>query len=116
MKQLLEYLAAAVTLSASALPAQKLVGNWQGTLGSPPNALRLVLRVARASNVGMSATLVSVDQGGWDNAIPIDSIILRDSRVSFFVSSVGGSTHSASSTSRRTFGSRCSIGAAPDGR
>src|SRR4051794_29567708 len=90
MKQLLEYLAAAVTLSASALPAQKLVGNWQGTLGSPPNALRLVLRVARASNAGMSASLVSVDQGGWDNAIPIDSIVLRHSTVSFFVSSVGG--------------------------
>lgn len=95
MKQLLEFLAAAVTLSASTLPAQKIVGDWQGTLGSPPNALRLVLRVARDSGAGMSALLVSVDQGGWDNTIPIDSIVMRDSTVSFFVSSVGGTYNGA---------------------
>lgn len=61
MKGMLGLLAGAVMLAASALPAQKLVGDWQGTLGAPPNALRLILRVAREDNGGLSALLVSVD-------------------------------------------------------
>jgi hypothetical protein len=90
MKRMLSFLTATILLSAGALPAQNLIGNWQGTLGTPPNALRLVLRVARADNGRLSASLVSVDQGGWDNPIPIDSVVLRDSTVALFVSDVNG--------------------------
>jgi pimeloyl-ACP methyl ester carboxylesterase len=78
-------------LSAGALPAQNVVGDWQGTLGAPPNGLRLVLRVSRADGGALNATLVSIDQGGWDNPIPADSVVLRDSMFAFFISDVGGS-------------------------
>lgn len=91
MKRMLALLAAAAMLSANALPAQNLVGDWQGTLGAPPNALRLIFRVAREDNGGLSALLVSLDQQGWDRPIPVDSVLLRDSTVAFFVSSVNGS-------------------------
>lgn len=90
MKRMLDLLAAATVFSAGALPAQNLAGNWQGTLGAPPNALRLVLRVARAADGRLGGSLVSVDQGGWDDAIPIDSVVLRGSTVAFFLSDVGG--------------------------
>lgn len=96
MKQILSCLAAAaMTLAASALPAQDLVGNWQGTLGAPPNALRLLLRVARAEDGALSASLVSLDQGGWDRPLPVDSVTLRGSTVAFFVSAVNGSYRGA---------------------
>lgn len=48
MKRMLNLIAGAVMLAPGVLQAQSLVGNWQGTLGSPPKALRLVLRVARS--------------------------------------------------------------------
>lgn len=90
MTRLLSILAAASVLSAPGVAAHTLVGNWQATLGAPPNALRLVLRVARGDNGKLSASLVSVDQGGWDDPIPVDSVVLRDSSVALFVSDVGG--------------------------
>src|SRR5438067_1361353 len=90
MKRILSFLTGAVMLSAGALPAQNLVGNWQGTLGAPPNALRLLLRVARADSGGLSASLVSLDQGGFDNPIPVDSVVLRDSTLALFISAVNG--------------------------
>jgi len=91
MKRMLSLLACAVMLSARAVPAQHLVGNWQATLGAPPNALRLLLQVAQADNGGLTASLVSLDQGGWDRPFPVDSVLLRDSTVAFFVSAVNGS-------------------------
>src|SRR5690349_4732196 len=90
MKRILSFLTVAIMLSAGALPAQNLVGNWQGTLGAAPNALRLLFRVTRADSGGLSASLVSLDQGGFDNPIPVDSVVLRDSTVAFFVSAVNG--------------------------
>jgi pimeloyl-ACP methyl ester carboxylesterase len=89
MKQLLSFLAAATILSAGVLAAQNPVGDWQGTLGTPPNGLRLVLRIARADD-GLSASVVSVDQGGWDNVIPVDSVVLRDSALAFSIPAIGG--------------------------
>ena len=89
MRQMLKYLAAAIVLSAGALPAQNIVGDWQGALGTPPNALRLVLRIARADN-GLTASIVSVDQGGWDNPLFADSVVLRDSTFAFSLPDVGG--------------------------
>ena len=90
MKQVLSFLAAAIALSAAAMPAQNLAGNWQGTLGAPPNALRLLLRVAPGDNGRLSASLVSLDQGGFDNPIPVDSVVRRDSTLVFFISEVNG--------------------------
>ena len=89
MKRMLGFLTAAILLSAGALPAQNLVGNWQGTLGAPPNALRVVLRIASASGGGLSASLLSIDQGGWDNQFVADSVTLRDSTFAFFMSDIG---------------------------
>ncbi|HEY2375448.1 MAG TPA: alpha/beta hydrolase [Gemmatimonadaceae bacterium] len=86
MKRMLSFLTAAILLSAGVLPAQSLVGNWQGTLGAPPNALRIVLRIARADGGGLSASLLSIDQGGWDNPFSADSVVLRDSTFAFFMS------------------------------
>jgi pimeloyl-ACP methyl ester carboxylesterase len=89
MKRMLNLLAAATFLSAGALPAQNLAGNWQGTLGAPPNALRIVLRIARTDGGGLSASFLSIDQGGWDNPLPADSVVLRDSAFAFFMSDIG---------------------------
>jgi non-heme chloroperoxidase len=88
MKRILSFVAAASLLAAGGLRAQNLAGNWQATLGAPPNALRLLLRVARADNGELSASLVSLDQGGWDRPIPVDSVVQRDSTVALFISAV----------------------------
>ena len=89
MKRMLNYLAAATMLSAGALPGQNVVGDWQGTLGGPPNGLRILLHIARADGGALSASLLSIDQGGWDNPLPADSVVVRDSTFAFFMSDLG---------------------------
>lgn len=107
MKRMLSYFAAATFLAAGALPAQNVVGDWQGTLGAPPNALRIILRVARADDGGLSASLLSIDQGGWDSSFPSDSVVVHDSTFAFFMSDLGatyrGTVTGGASTIRGTW-------------
>ncbi|HVN80716.1 MAG TPA: hypothetical protein VMW38_17120 [Terriglobia bacterium] len=68
--------------------AQNIVGDWQGTLKAGPAELRLVLHIASDQDGNLKATLDSVDQGA--NGIPVTSISLQDSKLSFAVDSVHG--------------------------
>ena len=55
---------AVVALSATAAFAQNVAGTWQGTLQTPQNALRLVMKVTRADNESLKAVFYSIDQNG----------------------------------------------------
>lgn len=66
-------------LFAPSLHAQDIAGNWQGTLKSGPQSLRLILQVAKPDSGGWSASLMSIDQGGFDNRFPANIATLKDS-------------------------------------
>ena len=44
--------------------AQNITGTWQGTLQTPQRALRLVMKITRADDESLKATLYSIDQNG----------------------------------------------------
>ena len=60
-------------------------GTWQGILGG---GLRLTLHLLKAADGGLSADLVSVDQGGAK--IPVQSLSLKDQTLSLNVDAVKG--------------------------
>jgi hypothetical protein len=68
--------------------AQNIVGDWQGTLKAGMAEFRLVLHIASGNDGNLNATLDSVDQGA--DGIPVTSISLKDSNLSFTVDSVHG--------------------------
>jgi hypothetical protein len=74
-----------LTLIAGALQAQDLSGTWQGTLGTGPQALRTVLRIAKADSGRLNVVFPSIDQGGFDRPIKPDTATLNGSafRLSF---------------------------------
>jgi uncharacterized protein len=75
--------------SQSQAPAKGIEGDWQGTL-KPGNAeLRLALHITKGDDGSTKATMDSLDQGA--NGIPITSISLKDSKLSFTVDSIQGS-------------------------
>lgn len=68
MKKAIQWMIAAGMLSG-ALFAQNVVGTWQGTLkvnipNVPATDLRLVVKVSRAADESLKATLYSIDQKG----------------------------------------------------
>jgi len=64
-------------------------GDWMGTLRVQGTELRLALHVSKSGNGSLKATLDSIDQGA--NGIPVSSISLKDSKLTFSVDSIGGS-------------------------
>ena len=78
-----------MALAVSALHAQNIVGDWQGTIKAGGAELRLVLHIAKGYNGAFKATLDSVDQGA--NGIPVTTISLKDAKLNFTVDSVHGS-------------------------
>ena len=56
-------------------------GIWQGTLNSPVGKLRLILKVSKAADGTLKATMDSPDQGATD--LPVDTFIFKDSYVRF---------------------------------
>jgi pimeloyl-ACP methyl ester carboxylesterase len=67
---------------------QDLVGDWQGTLSAGGQNLRLVLHLTKGTDNTLKATLDSLDQGA--NGIPVNSVTLKDSKLSLDVSMVHG--------------------------
>lgn len=65
--------------SASAKPG--LAGNWEGTLSTGAQQLRLVLKISEAASGKLSATLDSPDQGATD--LKIDTITSKDGVLQF---------------------------------
>ncbi|MDH3224284.1 MAG: hypothetical protein OEO23_11260, partial [Gemmatimonadota bacterium] len=84
-------LAAALVFGGGTLHAQDvnpLVGGWLGTLDVGAATLRLALSV-ESDDEGLSATLLSVDQG--NQVIPVESITLDGDAVTFSAPAIGAS-------------------------
>lgn len=74
-------LALLISATGCAAHAQDVVGDWQGTLKIGASELRLVVHITRGHDGSLKATMDSVDQGA--NGIPISSISLQGSKLSF---------------------------------
>jgi uncharacterized protein len=104
---ILTVMMAAVACLAS---AQDIAGDWQGTLKTGVSELRLVLHITRAPDKGLKATLDSVDQGA--NGIPVDSVTLKDSKLSLDVTAVQGTYEGTVAADGKTISGTWSQGAA----
>jgi len=75
-------------------PAKKVVagdlkGNWLGTIEAGGVKLRLAFVVQATPKDELSAKLVSIDQGNAE--VPVDSVELKDDKVSLAVKKIAGS-------------------------
>ena len=73
MKKLTLWIMALAALLGSALQAQDITGNWQGTLQAGPQKVRIVFKIA-LENDKLKATLNTVDQP----SPPIATTITQD--------------------------------------
>ena len=78
----------AALLAASALYAQDVAGDWQGTLKAGGAELRVVFHIIKASDGKLSGTFDSLDQGA--RGIPIEEITLADGKLRFSSAAVNG--------------------------
>jgi uncharacterized protein (TIGR03435 family) len=86
MKKLTLWMMALAALLGSALEAQNITGNWQGTLLAGPQKVRIVFKIA-LENDKLQATLRTVDQP----SPPIATTIARDgSTVKMTIPSING--------------------------
>jgi len=74
-------------LLVAGLRAQEVSGDWQGTLGAAPNALRLLFHIVKAQDGTYLGQLDSLDQG---TRIPIDRVQITGNSVRFELKSVNG--------------------------
>ena len=75
--------------AAAAGAAQpQIIGDWGGTLSVMGNQLHLVFHIAAGKDGAMTATLDSIDQGA--NGIPVDVVLLKDSKLTMTVNAVPG--------------------------
>jgi len=70
-----------LTISAVALPAASIEGDWSGVLEAGPTRLRVVLHITAGEDGSLSGTLDSIDQG--QNGLTIRSIVLEGSELRF---------------------------------
>lgn len=78
-----------VFLAATCLAqSPDLAGDWQGTLNTGMGELRLVLHITKAPDGALKATMDSVDQNA--NGIPVDSVVLKNSKLNLNVGAVHG--------------------------
>jgi len=80
---------ALVVCTAPITLAKNIAGDWQGTLSTPNGDLHLVLHITEGEGGSLKATLDSVDQGA--NGIPVNSVTLKDSKLTLTVDVVNGS-------------------------
>jgi uncharacterized protein (TIGR03435 family) len=86
MKKLTLWMMALAALQGSALQAQNITGNWQGTLQAGPQKVRIVFKIA-LENDKLQATLYAVDQP----SPPIATTITRDgATVKMTIPSING--------------------------
>jgi pimeloyl-ACP methyl ester carboxylesterase len=62
-------------------------GRWYGVIEAGSNRLRLVLKLTRASNGSLSATVDSPDQGAMD--LPVDTVTFKDGTLRFEMQRLG---------------------------
>lgn len=78
---------AAAGRAAPQVPAPSPEGTWRGTLDAGGTQLRLVVRLARASDGLFTGSLESLDQG---STIPIDRVVVSGSSVRLELKAVSG--------------------------
>ena len=88
MKKILLWLTVLATLSGSALWAQDIAGNWQGTLHAD-KGLRVVLKISKSDKSGWNAMMYSIDQG--PDGMAVTSITLQGSTLKFSIDPIHGS-------------------------
>ncbi|MEO8596224.1 MAG: TIGR03435 family protein [Candidatus Solibacter sp.] len=79
----------AAVLSVTAAMAQDATGTWQGTLQTPQRALRIVMKVTRASDETLKATLFSIDQPGA--GINASAVTLQGQVLKMTIPAISGS-------------------------
>jgi hypothetical protein len=82
-------LAALVFSTACVAQAQNVVGDWQGTLKAGTVELRVVVHITKGDDGSLKATMDSPDQGA--RGIPVTSVSLKNSELTFSVEAVNGS-------------------------
>ncbi len=82
---LLIMVVAVVTLSASALHAQDIAGDWQGTLKTMGRDTRIVLHVAKAEKGGWSGLIYYIDDS--PEGSPVTSLTLKGADFRFAIDS-----------------------------
>jgi len=83
------FILAVFLVAAGLARSQDIAGDWQGTLKAGGAELRLVLHLTKAPDGSLKATLDSIDQPGG-NGIPVNSVTLKDSKLSLDVTAVHG--------------------------
>ena len=89
MKSLILGMIVLTALPASRLHAQNVTGTWQGSLQGPQGpAIRLVVKIARASDESLKAVFYSIDQG----ATPLNasSATQQGSTIKIALPAIGG--------------------------
>jgi uncharacterized protein (TIGR03435 family) len=86
MKKLMLWFIAFAALPVSALQAQNLTGNWQGTLKAGPQDLRIVFKISLEDDK-LKATLYSIDQKA--PAMPASSVTKDGSTVKIAIGGLG---------------------------
>lgn len=78
MKKSMLFIFALAALPGSALFAQDITGTWQGTLQTPKQELRTVVKISKGDG-GLKAVLYSIDQGGqgFAGTVTLESAIVR---------------------------------------
>src|SRR5688572_33118857 len=82
MKSTVAALITVLFCSAAPLSAQGLDGTWQGTLSSPANQLRIVLKISKAADGRFEGQLFAIDQGAQPrtmSAISLDGRVVKRS-------------------------------------
>jgi hypothetical protein len=79
--------ASAAPAAGKAGPAPKIEGSWEGVLDVGGTTLRLIVKIAKAADGGLTATLDSPDQGRSD--MPITSITATETDVRFDLKYLG---------------------------
>jgi non-heme chloroperoxidase len=85
------WIGAFATLLATALWAQDLAGDWQGTLKAGPQDFRLIVRFEKADGGGWNATMFSIDQGDPGAGMHASSVTLDGSNIKFAIDQIRGS-------------------------
>jgi hypothetical protein len=86
MKKSMLWMIAFATLSGSALQAQNVTGDWQGTLEAGPRKLRIVFKISLVDDK-LKAALYSIDQPS--PAMPASSITKDGSTIKIAIGGLG---------------------------
>lgn len=80
------WMGALATMLGSALYAQDIGGDWQGTLKAGSQEVRLVVKIEKGANGGWNAVLHSIDQSPDRGAgMPANSVTLQGSNLKFTI-------------------------------